>query len=215
MPCPWRGHLPFSGRRKAILPAHSPNIAGVRPVQRGFGYASSKRVRIRPPRSASRGSSGTAVVARNLARLLRSDPFIRGFAIGWMSQAPCLVCAGVTGVGMRCASCLHAYVRSVRAHVDVLYLGWSMTRDNYQTGIKLCFGLSHQEYCWGALTGAGHCVMLHRFCSGIPICHEIDNSATSNSEVGTQSESMSATFTVGYTRNKASITAAPAQVWWT
>ena len=35
MPCPWRGHLPFSGRRKAILPAHSPNIAGVRPVN-GF-----------------------------------------------------------------------------------------------------------------------------------------------------------------------------------
>ena len=27
--------LPFSGRRKAILPAHSPNIAGVRPVN-GF-----------------------------------------------------------------------------------------------------------------------------------------------------------------------------------
>ena len=32
----------------------------------------SKGVRIRPPRSASRGSSGTAVVARKLARLLHS-----------------------------------------------------------------------------------------------------------------------------------------------
>ena len=47
-----------------------------------------KGVRIRPPRSASAGSSGTAVVARKLARLLRSavtQSFIWGFTVGWMS----------------------------------------------------------------------------------------------------------------------------------
>ena len=48
----------------------------------------------------------------------------------------------------------------------------SVACDNDQTGIELCFGLCHEEYSWWALAGAGHCVVLHCFCSG-PIRREV------------------------------------------
>ena len=47
-----------------------------------------KGVRIRPPRSASVGSSGTVVVARKLARLSLSAVTRSSFAVSWMGQAP-------------------------------------------------------------------------------------------------------------------------------
>ena len=70
MPCPWRGHLLSSGIGKAILPAHSPSMAQAWVQSNGvLALQPNKGVRIRPPRSASAGSSGTAVVARKLALL--------------------------------------------------------------------------------------------------------------------------------------------------
>ena len=67
---PWRGHFPSSGIGKAIFPAHSPSIAQAWVQSKGvLALHPIKGVRIRPPRSASAGSSGTAVVARKLARL--------------------------------------------------------------------------------------------------------------------------------------------------
>ena len=54
----------------------------------------------------------------------------------------------------------------------MLYCG--MARDDDQPGIELCFGFCHEEYCWWALTGTSHGVVLHCFSSAGSICHEID-----------------------------------------
>ena len=70
---PMGGHFPSSGIGKAIFPAHSPGIAQAWVQSKGvLALHPSKGVRIRAPRSASAGSSGTAVVARKLALLLLS-----------------------------------------------------------------------------------------------------------------------------------------------
>ena len=73
MPCPWRGHVPSSGIGKKffqpillVWPRHgqSNGVLALHP---------NKGVMIRPPRSASAGSSGTAVVARKLTLLFLSS----------------------------------------------------------------------------------------------------------------------------------------------
>ena len=61
MPCPWRGHFPSLGSGKAIFPAHSPSIAQAWVQSNGVLALHA----IEGVRSASAGSSGTAVVAGN------------------------------------------------------------------------------------------------------------------------------------------------------
>ena len=74
-PCPCRCHpTPGAGMGKATLPAHSPSMAHACVHSNGvLAMHPLSGVRIRPPRRASAGSSGTAEVARKLARLLRSS----------------------------------------------------------------------------------------------------------------------------------------------
>ena len=69
-PSPCRGHSPLSGMGKVTTPAHSPRIAQACVQSSGvLAIVPNKGVSISPPCAASTGSSGTAVVARKLARL--------------------------------------------------------------------------------------------------------------------------------------------------
>ena len=74
IPCPWRCH-PIPGRDwesnfTSPLTKHSPSMC---PLQWSLGYAPKQWGRMRPPRRASVGSSGTAEVAKNLVRLFLSS----------------------------------------------------------------------------------------------------------------------------------------------
>ena len=75
MPCPCRGHsTPCAGIGKATVPANSPSMAQACVQSNGvLALHPINGVRSRPPRRASAGSSGTAVVARKLALLVRSS----------------------------------------------------------------------------------------------------------------------------------------------
>ena len=82
-----------------MIPAHSPSIAQACVQSSGvLALHPSKGVRTSPPLIASAGSSGTAVVARKLARLLQSamthssaDLLLAGWTIRLASRNRCLL----------------------------------------------------------------------------------------------------------------------------
>ena len=215
MPCPCRGHLPFSGRGKAILPAHSPNIAQACVQSNGvLALHPSKGVRISPPRSASRGSSGTAVVARKLARLLHSAlTHSSGVLLlaGWASRLALCARDSLVSECEAPAVCMLTSGASGFMSTSSVWVGvWPVTIINPALSSALDSVIrSTAGGHWLELAIVWCCIASALVSRSVM---RLTSSATSKSEVGTQSESVSAKFTVGYTRHKASSTAAPAQV---
>ena len=156
-------------------PAHLPNIAHAC-VQSSEVLAlhPSRGVRSSPPLIASAGSSGTAVVARKLARLswsavTQSSADLR--LAGWAIRR-------AFGAGASLGEELWATAGGMNA----VGVAWSISTSAASVGIcpvtmikpALSLGFCGKEYCRRALVRAGHCVVLHCFGSACLIRHKID-----------------------------------------
>ena len=202
------------GEGIAMAPAHSPSIAHACVQSSGvLALHPSKGVRSSPPLIASAGSSGTAVVARKLARLswsavTHSSADLR--LAGWAIRR-------AFGAGASLEEEPWAAVRGMISGV-----AWSISTSAVPVGIcpvtMIKPALSSALASVARRTAGGHWLEL-----AIVLCciasallalsvMRLTNSAISNNEVGTQSESISAKFTVGNIRHSASRAAAPAQV---
>ena len=201
-----------------MAPAHSPSIAHACVQSSGvLALHPSKGVRSSPPLIASAGSSGTAVVARKLARLswsavTHSSADLR-FA-GWAIRR-------AFGAG---ASLGEEPWAAVRVWMHPGLLGpyrHRLYRSGYALSQWIKPALSSALASVARSTAGGHwlelAIVLCCIASALLALSVIrlTSSAISNNEVGTQSESISAKFTVGNIRHSASRAAAPAQVWWT
>ena len=178
---------------KAMVPAHSPSIAHACVQSSGvLALHPSRGVRSSPPLIASVGSSGTAVVARKLARLSRSAVTQSSAVLrlaGWAIRRA-FGAGALLGEELGAVTDGRACFRGCLVHVHISCLNGDMSCHNDQAGIEFCLGLRGEEYCWGALVRAGHYVVLHCCGSSCLIRHKITSSAISNNEVGTQSEPM-------------------------
>ena len=160
-----------------MAPAHSPSIAHACVQSSGvLALHPSKGVRSSPPLVASAGSSGTAVVARKLARLSWSavthssaDLRLAGWAIrrafgagASLEEEPWAAVRGMNASGVAWSiSTFNCIGRDMPCHND-------------QAGIEFCLGLCGKKYCWGALVRAGHYVVLHCCGSACLIRHKIN-----------------------------------------
>ena len=176
--------------------------------------ASLKDLHCSPPLIASAGSSGTVVVARKLARLSWSavtqssaDLRLAGWAI-----------LRAFGAGASLGAEPWAAVRGMNAS----WVAWSILTSTLSVGIcpvtMIKPALSSALASVQRSTAGGHwlelAIVLCCIASALLALSVIrlTSSAISYSEVGTQSESISAKFTVGNIRHSASKAAAPAQV---
>ena len=193
-----------------MAPAHSPNIAHACVQSSGvLALQPSRGVRSSPPLIASAGSSGTAVVARKLA-LLSWSAATQSSAVrvaGWAIRRH-------FGAGAVLGEELWPGAGGMSA--------WAISTSGASIGMcpvtMIKPALSSALASVARSTAGGHWLEL-----AIVLCciaaalldlsvMRLTSSATSNSEVGTQSESMRAKFTVGNIRHSASRAAAPAQV---
>ena len=167
-----------------------------------------------PPLIASAGSSGTAVVARKLARLSRSAVTQSSAVLrlaGWAIRR-------AFGAG----ALLGEELGAVTDGMPASGVAWSMSTSAASMGIcpvtMIRPALSSALASVARSTAGGHwlelAIMLCCIASALLVLSVIrlTSSAISNNEVGTQSESMRAKFTVGNIRHSASKAAAPAQV---
>ena len=93
-----------------MIPAHSPSIAQACVQSSGvLALHPSKGVRTSPPLIASAGSSGTAVVARKLARLLQSA-MTHSSDVGWMDYTSCFKGTRITRIGAGGIAWWHASI---------------------------------------------------------------------------------------------------------
>ena len=157
-----------------MAPAHSPSIAHACVQSSGvLALHPSKGVRSSPPLIASAGSSGTAVVARNLARLSWSAVTHSSADLRWAIRR-------AFGAGASLEEEPWAAVRGM--HVSGV--AWSISISAVPVGIcpvtmikpalSSAFCFCGKENCRRALARAGHSIVLHCFGSACLVRHEVD-----------------------------------------
>ena len=195
MPCPWRGHFPSSGIGKAIFPAHSPRHGS---SPKGSQLYIHNGVRIRPPRRASAGSSGTAVVAKKLARLSQSAVTHSSgdlLSAGWARRLDLWARASQASEWAALAAGMLAFGASGPMSTSSAWVAaWPVTV--IKPALSSAFDSVMRSTAggdWLELAIVWCCIASALLARSVM---RLTSSAISKSEVGTQSESASTKFTV-------------------